>query len=159
MLLAEVRLPADCDRTANIFQLFSEFKWSINMAFADFVNLANFSYVIDTNSIFAVNVMPGPGGQHTTFVWKIWNGEQAVAGTPAELLDRYGLRVHFAKFTSLLGELWVRADAVSALHTPFPGDNAPANVQCILSVGGSTFNVLDSLQTVRDRIETALAHG
>jgi hypothetical protein len=120
---------------------------------ADLTNLNKFSFVFDPDSIFAVNVMFDPAGSKTTFVWKIADVAQAVADTPAAFLNRHGLTAHFAQLTGPDGELWVRAEDVSVLHMPFPGDGTPPSVRCMLSVGGSPFTALEDVQTVRERID------
>jgi hypothetical protein len=50
------------------------------------------------------------------------------------------------------GELWVRADGVTGLHAPFPGDRQPANIRCMLSVAGCPFTAEDDVQSVRRAI-------
>jgi hypothetical protein len=123
------------------------------MPLADLTNLTNHTFVFDPTSIFAVNEQPGPGGPKTTFVWKVFNEAQAVAGTPADFLNRHSLNRHFVQLKGPRGELWVRADAVSSFHAPFPGDQQPSTVHCMLSVAGFQFTALDDVQTVRKAVE------
>jgi hypothetical protein len=126
------------------------------MPLAELTNLTKHTFLFDPESIFAVNVQPGPAGSHTTFVWKVFNMEQAVAGTPADFLKANGLTVHFVQLTGSRGELWVRADTVSGLHAPFPGDQQPSNIKCMLMVNGFPFTAEDDVAVIRDKVNAIL---
>ena len=121
--------------------------------FSDFTNLGHSRFVFNPDEIFAIYEAPGFAGSHTTHVAKIWNVDQMIADTPAEVLSRYGLTNLFVQLTTSRGALWVRAAAVSAMHAPFPGDREPADTQCMLLVGGSTFKCRENVQAVQRLIE------
>ena len=128
------------------------------MPFAQLTNLGKHTFIFDPASIFAVNVQPGPDGPHTTFVWTVFNQPQSIAGNPVDFLNLHGLTTEFAKLSGPRGELWVKADAVGAMHIPWPGDQQPANVNCILSVAGAQFVSLEDVSTVRQLLEAILNH-
>ncbi len=123
------------------------------MPLADLTNLNGNSFVFDPASIFAVNEQPTPDGHKATFVWKVFNEAQAIAGAPIEFLKRHHLDPLFAQLKGPRGQLWVRAGAVSSLRAPFPGDHQPANIRCMVSVEGFQFTAEDSVQTVRNAID------
>ena len=122
------------------------------MPLKELTNLANKSYVFDSDSISVVNVAPGNSGRLTTQVWSVFGLPQEVAETPTAILKRLGLDATFVKLTSLGGELWVNPESVSAFHAPFPGDNVKDSVHCMLFVDGRTFAALEDVQTVRERL-------
>jgi hypothetical protein len=95
----------------------------------------------------------------TTHVFGILNVSLEVAGAPQAIIEKYKLK-KFVKFPGVLGEVWVRADAVSVCSTANATDHSdPPQSQSMLYVSGGPLKVNVEIETVKSLLETADGGG
>jgi hypothetical protein len=103
---------------------------------------------------------PGPNpdpihpGSPATQIYGVFTGPFYVSDPPERVLQKFGIKEKFAKFTSTTGqEIWIRVTAVGWLSAQAVDSVPTAKTYLVVAGAADAVSVVEGLQTVRQTID------